>query len=42
MKYEEIESYFRVLITLYYVRKLLASHGIRPAFETLEEKLKQG
>ncbi|XP_073148428.1 DEAD-box ATP-dependent RNA helicase FANCM isoform X2 [Henckelia pumila] len=42
MKYGEIEGYFGVLITLYHVRKLLASHGIRPAFEMLEEKLKQG
>ncbi|KZV33093.1 Fanconi anemia group M protein [Dorcoceras hygrometricum] len=42
MKYGEIEGYFGVLITLYHVRKLLTSHGIRPAFEMLEEKLKQG
>ncbi|XP_073052699.1 DEAD-box ATP-dependent RNA helicase FANCM isoform X1 [Primulina eburnea] len=42
MKYGEIEGYFGVLITLYHVRKLLTSHGIRPAFEVLEEKLKQG
>ncbi|KAL0437937.1 UNVERIFIED_CONTAM: DEAD-box ATP-dependent RNA helicase FANCM [Sesamum latifolium] len=41
-KYGEIEGYFGVLITLYHVRKLLSSHGIRPAFEMLDEKLKQG
>ncbi|KAL3845636.1 hypothetical protein ACJIZ3_003039 [Penstemon smallii] len=40
--YGEIEGYFGVLITLYHVRKLLSSHGIRPAFEMLDEKLKQG
>ncbi|KAL0351339.1 UNVERIFIED_CONTAM: DEAD-box ATP-dependent RNA helicase FANCM [Sesamum calycinum] len=41
-KYGEIEGYFGVLITLYHVRKLLSSHGNRPAFEMLDEKLKQG
>ncbi|KAF5732139.1 hypothetical protein HS088_TW18G00828 [Tripterygium wilfordii] len=41
-KIGEIEAYFSVLITLYHIRKLLASHGIRPAYEMLEEKLKQG
>ncbi|XP_015579449.2 DEAD-box ATP-dependent RNA helicase FANCM isoform X1 [Ricinus communis] len=41
-KYGEIEAYFAGLITLYHIRKLLSSHGIRPAYEMLEEKLKQG
>ncbi|KAL6525255.1 hypothetical protein OROMI_030848 [Orobanche minor] len=41
-KYGEIEGYFGVLITLCHVRKLLSSHGIRPAVEMLDEKLKQG
>ncbi|KAM3729495.1 hypothetical protein ACB098_12G016800 [Castanea mollissima] len=42
IKYNEVEGYFGVLITLYHIRKLLSSHGIRPAYEMLEEKLKQG
>ncbi|GMH22406.1 hypothetical protein Nepgr_024249 [Nepenthes gracilis] len=42
LKYGEVEGYFGVLITLYHIRKLLSSHGIRPAYEMLEEKLKQG
>ncbi|XP_058088420.1 DEAD-box ATP-dependent RNA helicase FANCM isoform X2 [Magnolia sinica] len=42
VKYGEIEGYFGVLITLYHIRKLLSSHGIRPAYEMLEEKLQQG
>ncbi|KAL9173437.1 hypothetical protein ABFS82_03G114100 [Erythranthe guttata] len=42
IKYGEIEGYFGVLITLYHIRKLLSSHGIRPAFEMLDEKIKQG
>jgi len=41
-KYGEVEGYFGVLITLYHIRKLLSSHGIRPAYEMLEEKLCQG
>ncbi|KAK6116697.1 hypothetical protein DH2020_049579 [Rehmannia glutinosa] len=41
-KYGEVEGYFGVLITLCHVRKLLSSHGIKPAFETLVEKLKLG
>ncbi|KAL5973593.1 hypothetical protein ACLOJK_030246 [Asimina triloba] len=41
-KYGEIEGCFGVLITLYHIRKLLSSHGIRPAYEMLEEKLQQG
>ncbi|GER37833.1 ATP-dependent DNA helicase MPH1 [Striga asiatica] len=41
-KYGEVEGYFGVLLTLCHVRRLLSSHGIRPAFEMLEEKLKQG
>ncbi|KAF3445456.1 hypothetical protein FNV43_RR10632 [Rhamnella rubrinervis] len=42
IKYGDVEGYFGVLITLYHIRKLLSSHGIRPAYEMLEEKLKQG
>ncbi|XP_065847940.1 DEAD-box ATP-dependent RNA helicase FANCM isoform X2 [Euphorbia lathyris] len=41
-KYGEVEVYFAGLITLYHIRKLLSSHGIRPAYEMLEEKLKVG
>eukprot|EP00258_Populus_trichocarpa_P023752 XP_024439771.1 DEAD-box ATP-dependent RNA helicase FANCM isoform X5 [Populus trichocarpa] len=40
-RYGEIEACFGGLITLYHIRKLLSSHGIRPAYEMLEEKLKQ-
>lgn len=40
-RYGEIEACFGCLITLYHIRKLLSSHGIRPAYEMLEEKLKQ-
>lgn len=42
VKHGEVEAYFAVLITLYHIRKLLLSHGIRPAYEMLEEKLRQG
>ncbi|XP_021847938.1 DEAD-box ATP-dependent RNA helicase FANCM isoform X2 [Spinacia oleracea] len=42
VKCSEVEGYFGVLITLYHIRKLLSSHGIRPAHEMLEEKLRQG
>lgn len=42
VKFGEIEGFFGVLVTLYHLRKLLSSHGIKPAFEMLEEKLKQG
>ncbi|CAH9136790.1 unnamed protein product [Cuscuta epithymum] len=42
VKYGDVEGYFGVLLTLYHVRKLLSSHGIRPAFEMLDEKLRQG
>ncbi|CAH8254507.1 unnamed protein product [Arabidopsis lyrata] len=38
----DVESCFSALITLYHIRKLLSSHGIRPAYEMLEEKLKEG
>ncbi|KAI3951547.1 hypothetical protein MKX01_018663 [Papaver californicum] len=41
-KYGELEGYFAVLITLYHVIKLLSSHGIRPAYEMLNEKVQQG
>ncbi|KAK9929810.1 hypothetical protein M0R45_026891 [Rubus argutus] len=41
-KYGEIEGCFGVLLTGYHILKLLSSHGIRPAYEMLEEKLKQG
>ncbi|EXB22639.1 Fanconi anemia group M protein [Morus notabilis] len=36
------EGLFGILLTLYHIRKLLSSHGIRPAHEMLEDKLKQG
>ncbi|KAE8022325.1 hypothetical protein FH972_008133 [Carpinus fangiana] len=42
IKYSEVEGYFGVLITLYHIRKLLSSHGIRPSYDMLEEKLRQG
>ncbi|KAI3795155.1 hypothetical protein L1987_37803 [Smallanthus sonchifolius] len=42
IKYADVEGSFGVLITLYHIRKLVSAHGIRPAFELLEEKLKQG
>lgn len=42
MKYGEVERFFGALITLYHIRKLLSSHGIKPAYEMLEEKLHQG
>ncbi|XP_054813100.1 LOW QUALITY PROTEIN: DEAD-box ATP-dependent RNA helicase FANCM-like [Prosopis cineraria] len=38
----DVEGHFGVLISLYYIHKLLSSHGIRPAHEMLERKLKQG
>ncbi|KAM2027680.1 hypothetical protein ACFX1T_019937 [Malus domestica] len=38
----DIEGFFGTLLTLYHIRKLISSHGIRPAYEMLEEKLKQG
>ncbi|XP_026411548.1 DEAD-box ATP-dependent RNA helicase FANCM-like isoform X2 [Papaver somniferum] len=41
-KYGELEGYFAVLITLYHVIKLLSSHGVRPAYEMLSEKVQQG
>jgi hypothetical protein len=40
-RYGEIKACFGGLITLYNIRKLLSSHGIRPTYEMLEEKLKQ-
>ncbi|GLT75317.1 hypothetical protein SLA2020_470510 [Shorea laevis] len=42
VKHGEVEACFGVLITLYHIRKLLSSHGIRPAYEMLEEKLQNG
>lgn len=42
VKYGEVEGCFGVLITTYHIRKLLSGHGIRPAYEMLQEKLKQG
>ncbi|KAM5574913.1 DEAD-box ATP-dependent RNA helicase FANCM [Rosa sericea] len=41
-KYGEIEGWYGVLLTGYHILKLLSSHGIRPAYDMLEEKLKQG
>lgn len=40
-RYGEIEACFGGLVTRYHIRKLLSSHGIRLAYEMLEEKLKQ-
>ncbi|KAF6147897.1 hypothetical protein GIB67_014477 [Kingdonia uniflora] len=39
---KDVDGYFGVLISLYHIRKLLSSHGIRPAYDMLEEKLRQG
>lgn len=41
-QYGEVEAYFGAAITLYHIYKLLFSHGIRPAFEMLQQKLQQG
>ncbi|KAH6765134.1 hypothetical protein C2S51_016383 [Perilla frutescens var. frutescens] len=41
-KLSEIEGYFGALITLCHVRKLLSGHGIKTAFEMLDDKLKKG
>ncbi|KAM0939987.1 putative RNA helicase [Dioscorea sansibarensis] len=41
-KFGEVEGCFAVLITVCHLRKLLSSHGIRPAYDMLEEKLHQG
>lgn len=38
----EVEACFAALISLYHVRKLLSSHGIKPAYDMLQEKLQQG
>ncbi|XP_042421902.1 DEAD-box ATP-dependent RNA helicase FANCM-like [Zingiber officinale] len=40
-RYGEVEGCFGVMITLCYILKLLSSHGIKPAYDMLEEKLKQ-
>uniref|UniRef100_A0A7N0TMJ9 Uncharacterized protein n=1 Tax=Kalanchoe fedtschenkoi TaxID=63787 RepID=A0A7N0TMJ9_KALFE len=42
VKYGEVEGYFGVLITLYHIRKLLSIHGVKPAYDMLEEKLQKG
>lgn len=42
VKCGEVEGCFNVLISLFHIRKLLSGHGIRPAYDMLEEKLKQG
>lgn len=41
-RHGEFMGCFGALISLHHVRKLLTSHGIRPAFEMLDEKLKKG
>ncbi|XP_024524582.1 DEAD-box ATP-dependent RNA helicase FANCM-like isoform X2 [Selaginella moellendorffii] len=38
----ELEGCFGVGITLCHILKLLSSHGIKPAFEMLQQKLQQG
>ncbi|KAI8531136.1 hypothetical protein RHMOL_Rhmol11G0114000 [Rhododendron molle] len=42
LKHGEVEGYLGVLITLYHIRKLLSSHGVRPAYDMIEDKLRQG
>lgn len=37
-----IEGHFGTLITVFHIRKLLSSHGVRPAYEMLHEKLCAG
>lgn len=39
VKFQEIDGSYGVLITLSHIVKLLSSHGIKSAFEMLEEKL---
>ncbi|KAK4341008.1 hypothetical protein RND71_039509 [Anisodus tanguticus] len=39
VKFQEIDGLYGVLITLSHIVKLLSSHGIKSAFEMLEEKL---
>ncbi|XP_047983326.1 DEAD-box ATP-dependent RNA helicase FANCM-like [Salvia hispanica] len=41
-RHGEFLDYFGALITLHHLRKLLSTHSIRPAFEMLDEILKQG
>ncbi|KAH7281773.1 hypothetical protein KP509_36G062700 [Ceratopteris richardii] len=41
-QFGEVEACFGAAITLYHIFKLLFSHGIRPAFEMLKEKLQSG
>ncbi|KAJ7515587.1 hypothetical protein O6H91_22G019300 [Diphasiastrum complanatum] len=41
-QYGEVEGLFGIAVTLYHVYKLLFSHGMRPAFEMLHQKLQQG
>nr|GEU83199.1 DEAD-box ATP-dependent RNA helicase FANCM isoform X2 [Tanacetum cinerariifolium] len=40
--HNEMEGIYGILISLLHIRRLLSAHGIRPAFEMLEDKLKQG
>ncbi|XP_059280507.1 DEAD-box ATP-dependent RNA helicase FANCM isoform X1 [Lycium ferocissimum] len=39
VKFQEIDGLYGVLITLSHILKLLSSHGIKSAFEMLDEKL---
>ncbi|XP_020253800.1 uncharacterized protein LOC109830850, partial [Asparagus officinalis] len=41
-KNKVIEGGFAMLITLCHIRKLLTSHGVRPAYEMLADKLQSG
>ncbi|PWA39658.1 hypothetical protein CTI12_AA571890 [Artemisia annua] len=40
--HNEMEGIYGILISLLHIRRLLSAHGIRPAFDMLEDKLKQG
>ncbi|GAB2264451.1 hypothetical protein Droror1_Dr00027865 [Drosera rotundifolia] len=41
-RYGEVEGHFNILIPFYHIIKLLFSHGIRPAYEMVEDNLQKG
>ncbi|KAL3701127.1 hypothetical protein R1sor_019149 [Riccia sorocarpa] len=41
-EYQQVEMYFGLAITLAHIFKLLFTHGMRPAYEMLQEKLEKG
>ncbi|KAL2650513.1 hypothetical protein R1flu_018641 [Riccia fluitans] len=41
-EYTQVELYFGLAITLAHIFKLLFTHGMRPAYEMLQQKLQQG